>query len=271
MLFHKGATALNSAGKSERVAPCYNPTNNRHSIGKNAMTTKRGGLLDTYFYFFMSLLIATVVVYGFGQTVGGRLIHPDVPRPFLLYVHAAAFSLWVVFYIFQSALVRTRNVWLHRRLGWFGAGLGVVMLGLGISTAITMSRFDILHYHQADAAAFLIVALFDIFAFSVPLALAIYWRKRPEFHRRLVLVACCALTSAAFGRFPPKILPLDWSFIGVDVLILLGVARDLIVNRRIHPVYLFGVPAFLFCQIFAWYTYLHNSPYWLRIAHAILD
>jgi hypothetical protein len=110
---------------------------------KNAMTAKRGGLLDTYFYFFMSLLIATVVVYGFGQTVAGSLIHPDVPRPFLLYVHAAAFSLWVVFYIFQSALVRTRNVWLHRRLGWFGAGLGVVMLGLGISTAITMSRFDI--------------------------------------------------------------------------------------------------------------------------------
>ena len=234
------------------------------------MTTRRGGLLDTYFYFFMSLLIATVVVYGFGHTVAGSLIPPDVPRPFLLYVHAAAFSLWVVFYICQSALVRTRNVWLHRRLGWFGAGLGVAMLGLGISTAITMSRFDILHYHQADAAAFLIVPFFDIFSFSTLLALAIYWRKKPEFHRRLILVACCALTSAAFGRFPSKILPLEWSFIGVDVLILLGVARDLIVNRRIHPVYLFGVPAFVLCQIAAWYTYLHDSPYWLKVAHAIL-
>ncbi len=63
------------------------------------MTTKRAGALDKYFYFFMSLLIAVVVVYGFSRTVDKKLIHPDVARPRVLYLHAAVFSGWVLFFI----------------------------------------------------------------------------------------------------------------------------------------------------------------------------
>jgi hypothetical protein len=36
--------------------------------------------------------------------------------------------------------------------------------------------------------------------FTLPFALAIRWRNRPAYHRRLLLVATCALTAAAFGR-----------------------------------------------------------------------
>ena len=66
-------------------------------IGKITMTTTHAGPLDKYFYFFMSLLIAVVVVCGFSRTVDQNLIHPALPRPFLLYIHAAVFSGWVVF------------------------------------------------------------------------------------------------------------------------------------------------------------------------------
>ena len=45
------------------------------------VTTKRGGPVDRYFYFFMALLIPAVVVYGFSFTVGKNLIHPAIPRP----------------------------------------------------------------------------------------------------------------------------------------------------------------------------------------------
>lgn len=172
-----------------------------------AMTTRRVGLWDQYFYFFMSLLIAVVIVYGFSSTVDKNLIHPALPRPFVLYIHATIFSAWVVFYILQSTLVRTHNVRIHRRIGWFGVGLGVTMPVLGVVTAITMARFNTLYLHSTSAAADLIVPFFDMVAFAVPFALAIYWRKKPEFHRRLLLIASCALTAAAFGRFPPRLLP----------------------------------------------------------------
>jgi len=235
------------------------------------MTPRGVGLLDRYFYFFMSLLIAVVVVYGFSHTVNKNLIHADVPRPLIVFIHAAIFSGWVLFFIFQSALVQTHNVRLHRLTGWFGVALGVLVPVLGVSTAITMSHFHIMHDPTIDAndvASFLIVSFYDMTAFTVPFALAIYWRRKPEFHRRLLLLATCALTSAAFARFP--FVPFVWLYSAVDLLILLGVARDLSVNRRIHVVYLYGLPALILGQSVAMYIFTHSLAYWLRLGQAIL-
>jgi len=236
----------------------------------NAIGSNRAGLLKNDFYSFMSLLIAAVVVYGFSQTVEKKLIHPALPRAFVLYVHAAVFSGWVPFFILQSALVRTRMVQWHRLIGWFGVGLGVAMPIVGISTAIIMARFNRLNLHSRYPEANLLVSFLDITAFTVAFALAIYWRKKPEFHRRLQLMACCALTAAAFGRFPPPLVARGTLYVGVDALILLAVARDMAVNRRIHPVYLYGLPAFIMCQTLVLYTVVHHSTWWLKTARAIL-
>ena len=103
--------------------------------------TGRNGLVDKYFYFAMSLLFAAIVVWGFSHTVNSNLFHAAPPRPLLLWIHGAAFSTWVVFYIFQSALVRTRNVKWHRFFGWFGAALGALMVVLGCVINVVMARF----------------------------------------------------------------------------------------------------------------------------------
>ena len=233
------------------------------------MTTRR--VLDAYFYFLMSLLIVVVVVYGFSHTINRNLIHPAIQRPFILYIHAAVFTGWLAFFILQSSLVRTRNVRVHRAVGWFGLIMGGLMPLLGVATAISMSRFDTVQLHQTDAELTLIIPLFDMLAFASAFALAMYWRKRPEYHRRLILIACCALTAAAFGRFPERILPPVLFYCGVDLLILLGVVRDVIVNRSIHPVYRYALPPIILGQLVVVYTVTHNLPVWLRIAHAILS
>lgn len=100
-----------------RSEACHN---RRHQIEETELQIKRTGLLVQHFYFFMSLLIASVVVYGFAQRVDQQLFHPSHSKPLLLSVHAVVFSAWVVFYSVQSALVRTRNARVHRLLGWFG-------------------------------------------------------------------------------------------------------------------------------------------------------
>ena len=243
---------------------------NSRLLQATAATTKRSGLLDKYFYFFMSLLIPAVVVYGFSFTVGTRLIHPTISPPPILYVHAAVFSGWLLFFILQSALVRTHNVRWHRRAGWFGAALGVLVVVVGVSTAVAMGRFNTLQMHATDAESFLMIPLFDMVCFTSTFALAIYWRKKPEFHRRLMFAATCALTAASFGRFPERVLPHDFFYAGVDLLILLGVARDMIVNRRVHQVYFYVLPAFIVGQTIVTYTVIHNLPYWTSIAHSIL-
>jgi hypothetical protein len=172
----------------------------------------------------------------------------------------------------QSGLVRSHNVPIHRRLGWLGAGLAVAMTLVGIATAIVMRRFD-MRFESADAAGpagFLIVPFWDITCFTVFFWLAVNWRKKPEMHRRLMLIATCALTAAAWGRIPNQTFAFVWFYSGVDALILLGALRDLIVMKRVHRVYWYALPALVVGQVFVMRTLLSGAPWWARIANAIL-
>ena len=224
--------------------------------------------LRQYFYFCMSLLIAVVAFYGFSHTIGENLLHASPIPPFILTIHAFVFPGWVLFFIFQSALVRSRNVRLHRTLGWFGLAFAAGVLVIGYLTATGMDRFFLQRLHYAGAPAFLIIQLMDLVCFAIPFALAIYWRRRPEFHRRLMLIASSGLTDAAWARFPQ--IPLAYAPAGVDVLVLLGIVRDLIVDRRVHKVYLYAFPLLIILQVFCMQTYLHASPWWVRIGTVLL-
>jgi len=240
------------------------------SIAGRAAKTKRGGLWDTHFYFAMSLVMTVVVVAGFSLTMGPRIIHPKTPPPTILYVHAFVFYGWLAFLIFQSALVRTHNVRLHRTLGWFGVAMGAVIPVLGTWTTITMTRIKVLVNHDQGAAAFMLVPLNDMVCFTVTFALAVYWRKKPEYHRRLILIATCALTAAGWGRFPGAFFQSNYFYAGVDFLILLGVVRDWTVNRHVHVVYKYALPGFVAIQAFVIFTIGTNQQYWVKIANAML-
>lgn len=229
----------------------------------------RNGLVDKYFYFTMGLLAAAIVVAGFSHTMDQNLLHAAPPRPLLLWFHGAAFSGWIVFFIFQSGLVRTHNVKWHRFFGWFGAGLGAAMVPLGITTSIIMGRFDTYVKHEPGSDAFLIVPFYDMLAFATFFGLAIWWRKRPELHRRFIFIATCGLLSAAFGRFQ-YLSDHNLFYAGVDAVILLGVVRDLMVNGRVHRIYLVALPVLIVCQVFVVHTYASASAWWVRIADQVL-
>ncbi len=224
---------------------------------------------DRNFYLGLALTVALVVALGFGSTVNARLFHPPSPRPRILYLHAAMFTAWVLLFVMQAALVRVRRVPWHRRLGIAGIVLGGLMPLVGIETALAMTR---LHRAESNTAgeAFLIVSFFDMFAFAATFGLATYWRRRPEYHRRLMLMASCGLTVAAFARFPNWLMPNNAWYVGVDALILPGVARDWILMRRVHPVYLYGVPALAIGQAMTMWIYLSAVPAWVWIARALL-
>ena len=231
--------------------------------------TGRNGIVSRYFYFAMTLVLAAIVVSGFKRTVNDNLFHPAVPRPFILWIHAAAFAGWVIFFILQSTLVRVRKVGWHRFLGWFGAGLATVMVPLGVTTAIIMARFDTFRLHQSGAGAFLSIPFCDMIVFGVCIALAIYWRAKPELHRRLVFIATCMLMDAAFGRFD-YLFNHNLFYPCLDLLIVLGVVRDLLVDKCVHKVYLYALPLLMVGQSLAVYMWRHNPSWWQGISHAIL-
>lgn len=226
-------------------------------------------MLDRYFYLGMSLIILVLVTVMFSTTVPARLFHPKIAPPYIVWLHGVLFYGWVLFFILQSALVKIHKTSWHRTIGWFGLALGIAVVVLGVSTTIVMHRFEFLTLHQGqDAIAGISVPLWDMTCFAVVFSLAIVWRKKLEYHRRLMLIALCTLTAAAWGRLPASVLPGFWFYAGVDLLILMGAARDLVVNRKIHRVYLMALPLLIAGQIVVWQITPTES--WERFAHAIL-
>lgn len=239
-------------------------------IEKEAGTTKQfKTFLSRYFYLCMALVMAGLVVWGFSRTVNASLFHANPPRPLLLWLHGSAFSTWIVFFILQSSLVSVRKVSVHRLLGWFGAALATLMVILGLSTAVVMTRFDVRVLHQKDIDSFLSVPFEDMIVFGTCVALAILWRRRPDYHRRLLFLATCELMDAAIGRF-------DFWFnhslfyAGLDVLIVLGMLRDWAVDGRVHKVYWYALPPIIVLQNVAIYLWRVNPAWWQATTRSIL-
>ena len=201
------------------------------------------------FYFLMAVLAAAVVTYGFSRTIDEGLIHPSFVVPVILYVHVALFVGWLVLLLVQTGLVQAQRVNLHRRIGLGSVGFGAALVIAGVWVSIVMARIEA---GQGDpqAGPFLIVPFADMVFFALLFGLGVWYRRKVEMHRRLMLMAAITLTGAAFGRFPAFIVPHGgWFYLAIDVFIFLGVIRDLLVQRRVHPVYLVGLPLLMTGQL----------------------
>ncbi len=218
----------------------------------------------------MALVMATVVIYGFSQTIVDNLVHAPIPRPGLLYVHAAVFSAWMALFVLQTSLVAFGNVPLHRRLGVVWVVVGAALPIIGTATGIVMRRFRVIHDH--DTLPFLAVPLTDMAIFTALFLLAVLWRRRPEFHRRLMFLATCVLMDAAFMRLPFADAWFDtgWFYAAVDVLVLIALVRDLMIDRRVHAVYAVGLPLMAVAQVVAWSLWQHPPAFWITFCRELV-
>ena len=87
----------------------------------------------------------------------------------------------------------------------------------------------------------LVIPLASVVVFAILVGLGLYHRRRPDAHKRLMLLATLALLPRALGRIrilnavgPP-------AFFGVTVLFIVAVvACDYWTGRRVHAVSLWG-------------------------------
>lgn len=204
------------------------------------------------FFFVMSLVIFATAIAGFGSDILlGRAWFTDFP--WQVHVHAVVFTSWIVLYVVQNWLVVDgHNIMLHRRLGWFGAAVATIMVPLGISaTVMAVARGSIAGIFPLGL--FLVMDIFGILGFAALTFAAIRLRNHAGWHKRLMLCGTVLVIAPGIGRLVGP-LPLgDFTpfalFAAIMLYILIGIAFDLIVLRRIHPAYWWGAGTVALLQI----------------------
>jgi len=205
------------------------------------------GQYDRQFYGAMAVTMGLTVFAGFAPTYylrffAGGPTATTAGGPFtpLIHVHGALFTAWVALFIVQTALVSSRRVAAHRRLGVAGAVLAAAMVVAGTSTAIATAARG-LAPSGVDPLAFLAIPIFDMVLFATFVTTALARRRNKEAHKRLMLLAYVSILTAAVARLP-GVLPLGPpAFFGLSFLFVVAAGTyDFLSRRQVHKVYLWG-------------------------------
>jgi len=207
----------------------------------------QAGAHDRLFYGGMALALGLTVVAGFASTYylrfftgGPRATLTGGPFTTLVHVHGALFTAWVVLFIVQTALVASRRVAVHRRLGLLGAALAGAMVVAGTLIAVGAAARGSAPQGM-DALAFLAIPLFDMVLFGGFVTAALVRRRDKESHKRLMLLAYVSIVVAAVARLPGVLSAGPPAFFGVSFLfVVVAGIYDFLSRRRVHKVYLWG-------------------------------
>lgn len=126
----------------------------------------------------------------------------------LVHAHGLVMTLWVAFFAAQIALVRSRSVKLHMRMGWAGVALALLVIVVGLATAYDAQLVRRAAPPGADPHEFFILPVGDMLLFAVFFAAAVYYRRRPAEHKSLMLMTAINFLPAALFRIP--LVPADF-------------------------------------------------------------
>jgi hypothetical protein len=215
-------------------------------------------VLRRWFYFGAGLFVIVLSFAGFGPSLIDQSRRNAPPTP-LLIAHGATALAWLLLFPTQAALVATRRVAVHRRLGWVGPALAAVIIVLGFYTSIDSSRRpvdlsgDVTRLLVAPGSpppteAELIASVWGplgvLLTFSILVAAGLWYRHRPEIHKRIMVFALLPLafesilhlSGALVGRVPLSRGVIGGTGLAIFLLLFSVVAiHDRLSQGRIHP------------------------------------
>lgn len=185
----------------------------------------------------IALGLAIFIVFGFAQFAARGFVQP-AKVPLYVHLHGIVMLTWLALMVVQPTLVQRGNAALHKRLGWIGAALAVLVVLLGSFVGIkslqngTQPPFFTQPY-------FLALTQSGVIAFAGLVGFAIIRRRQTEWHRRLLVGAMIALMEPALGRLLPMplIMPWgEWLALVIQLAVLAIVMRhDRKTMGAIHP------------------------------------
>lgn len=225
--------------------------------------------MDRAFFTGMSLAMVAAVFIGFSRSYYLKGAYGTPELPLLFHVHGLLFTGWMLLLIAQTGLVAMRRTPVHRQLGVAGGALALLMTLAAVAMTVDLARRSAGAPDDASRAAglaFVIIPFFTVIVFPVLVGAAIVYRRTPDIHKRLMLIATLELTTAGVARIPGAgSVPLF--FILTDIGLVALVAYDVVSRRRLHPATMWAGLFLIATQ--AVRTYAGGTEAWLSVARML--
>lgn len=220
------------------------------------------------FYLLVGFLFLGLVVVGFSKNYYLRPFFPEMGPMYsdLVRFHGAVMTAWVLLFAAQTWLVSAKRTKLHMKLGWAGVGLAVIVLVTGYLVAIG-SAVRGNSVPGIPPLEFLLVPIMDLILYVIFFGGAIYLRKSPAEHKRLMLLSAANFLPPAAARMPIAALQAlgPWWLFGLpSVLTMAAFAYDTWRNKKVNWVFLAG--SILLIASFPLRLWLGGTEAWLRLA-----
>ena len=193
-------------------------------------------LFDRKLFIAAAIGFPLIVLVGYFKSYYGSTFFAD-SRPVanaLVHAHGLVMSAWVLYFVAQVALIRTKNVKLHMTMGLAGVALAALVVVVGMATAYDAQLVRGAAPPGVNPHAFFIFPVSDMSLFVVLFAAAIYYRKKSMEHKSLMLLTAINFLPAALFRLP-------------------------VVSPENMVWWAFGAPALLTIAILAFHTWKHRK------------
>jgi hypothetical protein len=220
------------------------------------------------FFLWLAVLAVLLVFVGFSRTY---YLHTFFNMPDLstfLHVHGAVMTGWIALFTVQTFFISSHRTRIHRVLGAFGVGYASLVVVMGCTATVLAARREV-RAHSEFISSFLTVLALELtqmLLFGSLVGLAIWFRNRAGYHKRLMLLGTfCILPNPIVRLF-------IWAGFGSNIVILTVwallvtavVLLDSMRNRRLHSAFGFGATSTI---VFLYLAYFGSLiPLWQRFA-----
>jgi uncharacterized membrane protein YozB (DUF420 family) len=200
-------------------------------------------LTERRFYSGMAIAILLSTLLGFSRSFFLKPFFPAHPAPSesIFYVHGVVFTLWIVLFMVQTVFIGRGRIDWHRKIGFLGAILTVVIVVMGIYISlIAGNRPTGFTNVPLPPLRFMAIPLFDMVLFPAFVGMAFAQRQRSQYHKRWMLLATLSLIGAAIARWPIELGILGQMGIVTAIFVTILAIWDFRSLGKLHPVTLWG-------------------------------
>ena len=215
-----------------------------HQRTAAVMEAKPRSRRDSRSWFFVSMasILLVIVAVGFAKSFYLRNIihksHAVSTLPVYIVLHGIVLTSWFLLFLGQTLLVASGRVRLHRSLGVAGAALAAVVFALSLLVVVRSV--------VRETPLVVIGDIVVLFLFAILVAGGIWFRQKPDVHKRLMLIASISIVAPALARWPGAQSMLPVSVAGPQLLLYAAlILYDVLSRRRVHPATAWGVAMYV--------------------------